>query len=102
MDMNENLRHNRTKETEVRIANISKENETVSLDDFMLAIGVNLGLCSRVQNRGSEEVELQLGTLTGNHSVNVCLKWDHHTSLLSPLHLFGPLFLRQQATKDPA
>lgn len=103
MDMNENLRHDRTKETEVRIANISKENETVSLDDFILTIGVNIGLCSRVQNRGSEEVELQLGTVMGNHSVNMCLKWNHHTSSLSRLlYLFGPLFLRQQAITDPA
>lgn len=45
--MHGNLEHNRTKETEIRIADISKENETASLEDFILTIGVNIGFLQR-------------------------------------------------------
>ena len=41
--MNENLGHNRTKDAEVRIANMSKENVTAPLEGFILTIGVNIG-----------------------------------------------------------
>lgn len=51
MHMKENLGHSRTKDTEVRIANISKENETTSLKDFILTVGGNVEFCSRAQNR---------------------------------------------------
>lgn len=46
--MNENLGHNRTKDAEVTIANISKENVIASLEGCILTIGVNVGFLQQV------------------------------------------------------
>lgn len=83
--MNENLGHSRTKETEVRIANISKGNETASLWGFDTD---NWWKC-RVLQQSSESGQSEDGIEAGNThqettlKMSTCLKWNHRTSLPS-------------------
>lgn len=63
--MDENLGHNRTKEIEVRRANISKESETTSLEDFIVTVGVNIGFLQQGSKRAVRRGELKLGRQVG-------------------------------------
>lgn len=66
--MNENLGHNRTEETEVRIASISEANETTSLEDFTWTVGVNVGICHEVLPGGQEGMGLKWTRSCGDRS----------------------------------